>query len=145
MFHLDREMISQYENDIVNLLDYIINNKNQSVKKYYELKNIYIDSNETYCFGHIKDNILVSFIWFFKRNFNNSDRLHISYISTNTSFRGQGLAMQLLLKVDEIAKINNISYVDLNVSPDNIEAIALYNKCNFSKEKILMKKLIDLE
>ncbi|MCU7557550.1 GNAT family N-acetyltransferase [Macrococcus capreoli] len=143
MIKINESNIKLYKDDIVQLIDYIQEDKNQSVNKYVELLKQYIYSENTYVYGHVFEGKLVSFIWFFKRNFNGIIRFHISYISTNPDYRGKGFARELINKVHEISIKEKISMIDLNVSPDNKVAMALYEKLDFMPEKILLSKKIE--
>ena len=145
MIRLTNNNIEVYKEDILQLINYIIEDKEQSIVKVNDLINSYIDKNNTFIYGHVKNGKLVSFIWFFTRLFNNTTRLHISYFATDYAFRGGGLGKELLDTVVKTAKEQNIFFIDLNVNPNNVEAISLYNKLNFKTEKLLLVKTLEEE
>lgn len=66
-------------------------------------------------------------------------------MATNEKFRGLGYDKELIQKVHEIAMDNNINCIDLNVSPDNVNALMLYEKLKFYQEKILLTKFLERE
>ncbi|MBQ0137808.1 MAG: GNAT family N-acetyltransferase [Kurthia sp.] len=55
-------------------------------------------------------------------------------IGVHEHFRGQGVGKQLLLKVEEWAKAQNVHRLELTVLTKNIGAVHLYEKMGFEKE-----------
>ncbi|QIH75561.1 GNAT family N-acetyltransferase [Macrococcoides canis] len=145
MIRITKTNIDVYKDDIIHLINYTLEDNEKSKDKVNDLISNYIFKNNTFIFGHVEDNKLVSFIWFFNRTFNNTERLHVSYLATNYEYRGKGLGKELMNKVVETAKEQKINFIDLNVDPNNIEAISLYNKLNFTTEKILLIKSLEEE
>lgn len=61
------------------------------------------------------------------------DDVHITNIVTKKCYRNNGIASQLLKKLIELAKRENVLSLTLEVSDNNIYAIKLYEKYNFKK------------
>ncbi|QTQ08966.1 GNAT family N-acetyltransferase [Macrococcoides canis] len=138
LYKINREILKDNHKEILLLLETVENDKEYCQKKIDELIK-FVDSNDTYLFGHIENNKLVSFLWCYKRNYNNTERLHISFLAVNCDFQRQGLAKELLNKVIEILKSTDIEIIDLNVSSNNKAAIKLYEKLGFIEESRLLK------
>ena len=67
------------------------------------------------------------------------DEIEIMNVSIHKLFRRKGIAKELLIKIIEYAKQNNIIKINLEVNEKNIAAISLYEKLNF-KQVGLRKK-----
>jgi L-phenylalanine/L-methionine N-acetyltransferase len=65
---------------------------------------------------------------------------HIVYLggfAVSPVHAGKGYGLQQLFLIKKWAKKNHFSRVELSVSVENIKAITLYEKANFSKEGVL--------
>lgn len=138
IFKINREILNENHNEILLLLEQIENDKEYCQKKIDDLYK-FVESKDTYLFGHINNNKLISFLWCYKRVYNNAVRLHISFLAVNNDFQRQGLAKELFNKVIETLKSTDIEFVDLNVSSNNKAAIKLYEKLGFIEESRLLK------
>lgn len=145
MIKITKSNIHYYKHDIIKLINYTLDDIEKSKRKVDELIISYISSSNTYVFGHVRNNELISFVWFFKRSFNNIDRMHVSFIATDSRYRGLGLGSKLLEIVYKTSLEKSIEYIDLNVSPDNLNALSLYKKLNFKTEKLLLIKSLKEE
>lgn len=67
------------------------------------------------------------------------DEIEIMNVAIHKLFRRKGIAKELLIKIIEYAKQNNIIKINLEVNEKNIAAISLYEKLNF-KQVGLRKK-----
>lgn len=77
------------------------------------------------CYGYYINEKLISFISFSILY----DRAELNYIWTNSKYRKNGIATQLIEKM--LKECSNVSNVTLEVDINNIEAINLYNKFGF--------------
>lgn len=66
------------------------------------------------------------------------DRIELNYIVVKRSFRRQGIAQEMLEKLFNFSKMNNIRNITLEVNKNNISAINLYKKNGF--ESIALRK-----
>ncbi len=67
----------------------------------------------------------------------------ITNIAVNPSYRKQGIASSLLIKLFEVCKENSCSGITLEVRASNIAAQNLYKKFNFKEEGIRKKYYSD--
>ncbi|ULG74951.1 GNAT family N-acetyltransferase [Macrococcus brunensis] len=141
MERLNINLITKNREEIISLLDDVIKEKSIAEEKYQQLCD-YISSKNTYIYGHIKDEKVVSLIWFYKRLFAGQNRIHISFISVDENHRKKGYAKQLIDFCMETAKENDIELVDLNVDSDNVIARKLYEKLCFQEEKVLLSRKV---
>lgn len=90
--------------------------------------------NSTYIIAKI-DNEIVGFAGIWKAY----DDIHITNIVTRKDKRNLGIGTQMLEKLIQLAKETNYKSVTLEVNENNISAINLYQKFNFSKIGIRKK------
>lgn len=71
-----------------------------------------------------------------------SDEFFISNFAVFEEYRGKGIGLKLLYKMEDIARENDLEKLSLYVEIDNINAIRIYEKFGFTKvrESILPKK-----
>lgn len=76
-----------------------------------------------------KDREVVGSISYEKKG---NGRIHISGLIVMPNFQGQGFARQALTKI--LAEIKDAKRIDLDVHPDNLKALKLYQSLGFKEE-----------
>ena len=90
-------------------------------------------------FTHFLGNI--SNFLYYARNMNvKSDELYIATLSTAENARKKGIGRALLEFACNEAKKRNLKRVALHVDAKNLNALAFYEKCGFSKESTTSEK-----
>lgn len=91
------------------------------------LRDEFYNENSEY-FVILEDNVLCGFagLWF------NLDEAHIMNIAVRKDFRNNGVGTELLKFLVDVAESKNKICITLEVRDDNIPAIELYKKLNFS-------------
>ncbi|MBQ5152946.1 GNAT family N-acetyltransferase [Macrococcoides caseolyticum] len=135
---LNENVLKDNQEEILSLLESVENNKQYCQNKIKDLFE-YVNSKDTFLYGHICDNKIISFLWCYKRIYNNTERLHISFLAVNNDFQRRGLAKELINKVFDILDSTDIDFIDLNVNPNNKAAIKLYQSLGFYEESKLLK------
>lgn len=111
--------------------------KNNNLKNNLEIENCNL-------IGSFSNNRLVGFVWFFDYKYFGEARIHINQIVIDENYQRQGIASELLNKVEKFAQSLNIKYIDLNVSENNKIALEMYLKNDFQTERRhLLKELAD--
>ena len=64
------------------------------------------------------------------------DEGYITNIATLPEYRNQGVATALLTKLDDLAKLENLSFISLEVRISNEKAISLYEKFGYKTEGV---------
>ena len=101
---------------------------------------IYIADSSAYILGVFDNNVLIGFIWCYKRMVNDSQRLHINYFIVDEKHRNCGIGKELINRVFDYAKDTGIEKVELMVSKSNKTAMKFYNKNGFEEERVLLCK-----
>ncbi|UJS28633.1 GNAT family N-acetyltransferase [Macrococcoides canis] len=138
------DILHENKKQIVNLLNRIIKDEDKALKKYYDIFS-FIENESSYIYGHLENDTVVSFIWAYNRKVNDEDRVHISYISVESTYSGRGYGSALIKKIRDTSLKNNIKKLELNVSSNNENALRLYEKLGFVTESILLTKQIESE
>jgi len=60
-------------------------------------------------------------------------RVHINYIRTLEEFRGKGIGKDIIRKIVEWSKLNNVGIITANVKLDNMESQRLFTSYGFTK------------
>ncbi len=129
---MENIIIRKYlDSDYQNLLNLITEN--------FEInKNITITNSDTsYSIVAVLNDTIVGHIRIDKLTncFKNCDYLIINYVCTAKEYQHQHIATTLLNYVDNIAKENNISYIELTSKPSRIFANQLYLKNGYQKKE----------
>lgn len=116
------KMQEEHLNDLVVCLNEYDDFWNEKI-----LRDEFYNENSEY-FVVLEDNVLCGFagLWF------NLDEAHIMNIAVRKDFRNNGLGTELLKFLVDVAKSKNKQCITLEVRDDNIPAIKLYKKLNFS-------------
>lgn len=130
---INMQNFPDYKQDIIKLMktfdssldDNYINN----------MENYIADGSALIC-GHLLEDKLVSLVWSYIRIFNNEKRVHISYFVVDKNYRGKNFANSLISFIIKECQKKSISKIDLNVDPDNKNAIKAYLKSGFVIEKL---------
>ena len=64
------------------------------------------------------------------------DEGYITNIATLPEYRNQGIATALLTKLNDLAALENLSFISLEVRTSNIKAISLYEKFGYKTEGV---------
>lgn len=135
---INEKVLKDNQEEILKLLQSVENDKQYCKNKFKDLFE-YVNSKDTFLYGHMCDNKIISFLWCYKRKYNNTDRIHISFLAVNNDFQRRGLAKELINKVIDILNSTEIDIIDLNVNPNNKGAIMLYQSLGFYEESRLLK------
>ena len=83
------------------------------------------------------------------------DTADITTIAVRADFQGRGIGRKLMQEILNIAAARNLRKIMLEVKPENLAAISLYQKCDFeviglrrnyygpSKDALTMQKLVN--
>jgi RimJ/RimL family protein N-acetyltransferase len=63
----------------------------------------------------------------------NLPRVHINYIRTLEELMGRGIGKEIVSKIMEWSKLNNVGIITANVKVDNIKSQRLFKSCQFNK------------
>ena len=110
-----------------------------------------IDDLEKFCrdgsaiaIGAYEQRVLCAFLWGYKYCFNGHDRIHITKLYVDETFRKKGIATSLIEFVEVLAMDQGVSEIDLNVNVRNSHAFELYKKSGFLEESVHMVKSVNL-
>jgi ribosomal protein S18 acetylase RimI-like enzyme len=85
--------------------------------------------------------VIIGFIYGSIRPFFEKTYGLIEMLFIREDFRREGYAKLLLEGVENFFQQFGIVYIQLHVTTNNVEAKQLYEKCGFSEERTIMKKL----
>ncbi len=107
--------------------------KFESVKKFVK------DGSAIFVGAYSGDKI-VGFIWAYKKFFFGEERIHITAISVESSFRNRGIGRRLIEFIEEYTLNNGIEFMELVVTSSNDRAVNLYKKCGFNVTRLQLEK-----
>lgn len=100
----------------------------------------YLTQNQAYVVGAFDGNSLVGFIWAYNLKTEFECKLHIAYVAVCAEYRGMKIGSALLEAAEKEAIESGINVTELIVSAGNTAAIGLYEKHNYTQERIIMHK-----
>lgn len=104
----------------------------------------YISMNKAKVYGAIIEEKLTGFIWFFEKNHEIKQTIHINHFVVNENFRRLGIGKKLWLEVERYAEKSNIKEIELYVTRENHDAVKFYENMNFEVERYVMNKRLKL-
>lgn len=69
-------------------------------------------------------------------------KAYLDDLVIDESYRGKGIAKQLMQHAIDLAKEKNASYVDLTARPERVEGNSLYEKFGFKKRETNVYRLV---
>lgn len=143
----DKNIIIKYSETIKKFIDEVLIINNVVVENDYSVKLVveisdYISNNSAYIVGAFDNDILIGFIWCYKRIFNQEERLHIYHFIVEESYRRSGVGQQLINNVFDYCKKNNIHKIDLMATSSNKSVLKFYYKNLFKDERVLLSRCI---
>lgn len=145
---MDAVSISTHEKELKNLLyeSYLVNFKLSADTihlivrdKIKELKK-HVSNKNAYLFGKLTNEKLIAFVWFFEYEYLYEKRMHINQIIVDKEHRGKKISNELLQKVEEFAKKQDVQVIDLYVSTSNQTAMSLYKNKGFKTSREYLTK-----
>ena len=118
----------QYDNSIDK--DFVVNNYFKNI-----IKN---ENNILLCYE--EDNIIKGYIYLKPVNNDNQNGYLIDGLYVDIAYRNNGIATELI--DNALTIIKDVDFIDINVMPQNIDAINLYKKFGFNEFKISLRKNI---
>jgi len=100
------------------------------------LKN-FLKENKAIIFGCKKTDILIGFIWFFRKD---SNTIHINHFVVDEQYRRLGVGKLLWNQVEEHAINEKLIDIELFVTKENDSAVNFYTKRDFEIDRFVMKK-----
>lgn len=135
------EVIREYNSNDLDRVNYILNEA-FSIEK----NNSEIDNNIYTELVFELDNIVVGYLLITRiidpiRNVLN---FHIDYVCVDSKYRGYGIGTKMFEKIDEIAREENVHYIELTSGYKREAAHRLYEKCGYIKrESYIFRKVIN--
>jgi GNAT superfamily N-acetyltransferase len=102
----------------------------------------YLESGSAFFVGAFSQNILIGFIWGYKRIFFEEKRIYINSMIINKIYRGKKIGSMLLNELERLALSNNIYVLDVATASFKNDAINFYLKHGFISERIQFRKKI---
>ena len=102
----------------------------------------YLEDGSAIVFAAVEGEELAGWVWCHQIHRLNGKRIHIAEISVADQWHRQGIGSQLLGCVEQYAKDNGYSAIDLLVTAGNERAVKFYQNADFIPERYLMKKII---
>lgn len=117
---------------------------NEILDDFYELKfnelKTYLKENKAKVFIAVVKEKVCGLIWCHFIDRFDRKRIHIAYFAVLSNVEGQGVGSKLYSAVEEYARAQGCSEIDLMVSVSNENAVNFYESKGFSNERLLMKK-----
>ena len=98
--------------------------------------NEFLEKNEAILFLGIEESEIYSFAWCYEHQFYDEKRLFINIIAVSAEKRKQGYGKALIKEIENYAKENNYTSIDVIASLNNETSIKFYDALNFEKERI---------
>lgn len=83
---------------------------------------------------------IIGILWAYRRKFLGEERLHISHIIVNSTFRGYGIGSRMIYYLEKYALKKGIIIIELLTSSENTNTIQFYNKNGFKITRIQFEK-----
>lgn len=100
----------------------------------------YVEEDNATVFLCVEDASVVGMAWCHPIQRFKERRLHIASIAVMPQSRGSGIGKKLLKEIENYARDNKYVGIDLLVTANNLNAVALYENNGFKTERVLMKK-----
>ena len=85
-------------------------------------------------------NRIVGFIYFYEKDEREKTIIHLNHIAVKPDWQKQGIATELINRMEKYAKENKIYRIGLDVTLENKSAELLYKKLHFKEIRVHMEK-----
>jgi ribosomal protein S18 acetylase RimI-like enzyme len=100
----------------------------------------FLKSDNAFLLGAVHEEVLIGFLWAYKRVFFEEQRIYINSMIINETHRGNNVGKSLMKELEKIALANNISVLDVSTASFKQEAIKFYESLGFKSERIQFRK-----
>lgn len=139
--------INENSIEIIELLNnnYLINFPNHYGLSSFVISNFndmkkYINNGSALVVGAYSEEKVIGFLWAYRRLFLGEERLHISHIVVDATFRGHGIGSRMIDFIEQHALKNEIKTIELLTTSTNEKTIKFYNKHGFSVTRVQFEK-----
>ncbi len=94
-------------------------------------------------YGAFEKEELCGFIWAYRHQFREEERMYVSEIRVKAEYRNRGIGTELLRLVEGKAKEMGIRAMYLHAEAWNIDARRLYEANGYKEERIQLRKTIN--
>lgn len=141
------EEIKKNKKFIINLLEDnyklnfpgLYNSYKFAVDSFNDMLN-FSENNTAIIIAAFKDNIIVGFVWAYKRDFLDERKIHINHIVIDTEFRGNGIGTKLINAIEIICRDCDVKKIELITTLSNKKTIEFYNSNGFLPTRIYLEK-----
>lgn len=146
---LDKEKIDFFQKDLIELFTNSFNSSfpNEKFEDEFIIQKVeqclsFYDKGEAVviCAIDTNTNRIVGFIYFYEKDEREKTIIHLNHIAVKPDWQKQGIATELINRMEKYAKENKISKISLDVTLENKSAVLLYKKLHFKEIRMHMEK-----
>ncbi len=146
---LDKEKIDFFQKDLIELFTNSFNSSfpNEKFEEEFIIQKVeqcisFYDKGEAFviCAYDTNKNIICGLIYFYEKQERNNKIIHLNHIAVKKEYQKQGIATELISRMEKYAKENKISKISLDVTLENKSAVLLYKKLHFKEIRMHMEK-----
>ncbi|MGG0283583.1 GNAT family N-acetyltransferase [Peribacillus butanolivorans] len=100
----------------------------------------YMGDGKAIVYGIKNKERLAGFVWFFEKDYQGYNLIHINHFVVHEDFRRVGVGKALWDAVEGYATKKGIDEIELLVTKNNKDAVNFYEKRNFQVDRLVMKK-----
>ena len=106
---------------------------------YEDIKRFQKD-NSAILIGAFDKDMLIGFLWAYKRNVFGKQRIHLSHIVINSEFRSHGIGSKLLHTLEDLAKSEGIKKIELLTTLQNTNTVEFYKAKGYQMTRVQFEK-----
>lgn len=119
-------------------------NEADALAKICDLK-AYVTDGNAIVYGAFLEKQLIAYVWSYRHQFREEDRIYISEIHVDEEWRSFGIGKRLLRAVEKAAFNRKIEAVYIHAEAGNTRAISLYEREGFRPERVQLRKALGKE
>ena len=146
---LDAEIVEAYRKEIAKF--YYDNVRSNAFLGHYTYEEAYekigslvshLADGTAIAYGAFENEELCGFIWAYRHQFREEERMYVSEIRVKEEKRNCGIGTDLLKLVEDKAKEMGIRAMYLHAEANNTKALRLYKGLGFKEERIQLRKYL---
>ncbi len=140
------EDLETYERDIKIYIREVLENnfseeiEESQVQEVYNNMITFTKDKSAIILGAYDNEVLMGFLWAYRRTINSQKRYHINYFVVSSEKRSMGIGRGMFQELLNIGKNESIEAVELMVTATNEKARKFYNQCGFDIERVSLCK-----
>ena len=139
----NRDVIIEMLEDIFQTNFKISNNLRKHANISYENMVKYLKDKTAIIYGAYNGELLIGFLWAYKRKIFDEERIHLDQIIIAKKYRKKGIGKSLLSTLETHCLNEKIDIIDLMITLNNAETLEFYRSIGFNMERSLLVKKIE--